>query len=85
MKHMNVTIKSVVCGIHLQEDKNACDEVIHWFFKYIPMTEKILLYSLGLLVVVPGILSISIILLDPHSRSAHDSAKSIFDLCICHC
>lgn len=40
MKHMNVTIKSVVCGIHLQEDKNASDEVIHWFFKYIPMTEK---------------------------------------------
>lgn len=37
---MNVTIKSVVCGIHLQEDKNASDEVIHWFFKYIPMTEK---------------------------------------------
>lgn len=83
MKHMNVTIKSVVCGIHLQEDKNACDEVIHWFFKYIPMTEKILLYSLGLLVVVQGIFSI--ILVDSHCRSAHDYAKSIFDLCICRC
>lgn len=33
---MNKTIKGVVCGIHLQEDKNACDEVIHWFFQYIP-------------------------------------------------
>lgn len=33
---MNKTIKGVVCGIHLQEDKNACDEVIHWFFQHIP-------------------------------------------------
>lgn len=63
MKHMNVTIKGVVCGIHLQEDKmHVMKEFIGFFNIYL---FKILLYSIiyGLLVVVPGIFSI--ILLDP--------------------